>query len=348
MNTYDYCEQKGISLRQMMDFTSGANPLGLSNAAKHAIRKQVKFLEYAPDEELRYLKRHICKKEGIGADEIVFTAGSTHLLQLLFQIVKPRKVVLLSPLSRRFEETASVCGVQISPFPLEEERGFTVDMEGLFRHVKGADMVIIASPHDRTGKAIPKDDLLNLIDETERLGKTLVIDEALRGYSEMESPVGHVTRSSSAIIIRTFSLFHGMAGLRIGYGIGPEKLIHAMNGARPSWQMNGLAPHAALMSLKDREFKSRTMKFIDDEKAYLRQKLSAINGVDPIERPGNMLLVKVTGELEVLKKQFLERNILIDGFPGKEGKVYITLPMGRHKANAFFVRALRRIMGKKI
>ena len=75
-SSYDYAENKGLSLRQVMDFTNSANLLGPSNKAKYAARKAIKNLEYFPDEKVRYLKRFICKREHVGEENIIFGHGS--------------------------------------------------------------------------------------------------------------------------------------------------------------------------------------------------------------------------------------------------------------------------------
>ena len=87
------------------------------------------------------------------------------------------------------------------------------------------------------------------------------------------------------------------------------------------------------------------MKFIEEEKKYFRQKLDGNKAVRLIDTPCNFVLLALHGDLEDIRKSFLERNILADGFSGREGTVYLRLPVKRHKANAFFMRTLRRITG---
>jgi histidinol-phosphate/aromatic aminotransferase/cobyric acid decarboxylase-like protein len=346
MNIHDYSEKKKVSLKQILDFTGGVNPLGPSNRAKHAIREQTRYVQYPPDEDLRYLRSYLCRKEQINEWDIVFGAGSTHLLQSLFQHLRPPRVLLLSPESESHVETAGMYGAEIVFFPLDKEKGFALDVEKFLTRFRDVDMAVISSPHIVTGTIIPGGDLLRIMGEADRYGKILVIDEAYREYPGTESLVRDAVGSGSTVFLRTFSHFYALSGVRLGYGIGAPDLIKSVHAARPARQVNSLAPRAALMSLKDGAYSERTLKFLDHEKEYLREKLARVKGIEIIDTPCNLMLLEMVAELEELKEAFLKRNILVDGFPVRDGRICLRLPIGRHKANAVFIRTLRRIKGE--
>lgn len=343
VDIYEYAEGKKLSLRQVLDFTTGVNPLGPSNQAKHAVRKGARDMGLFPDRRVGYLTRYLCKLEDIAEDRIVFGTGSTHLLHLLLRIARPRKVAVLSPVSALREETLVGHDVEIRRVWVEGGRPFVVDVGKLLDAMGETDMLIVSYPHEVTGAVISPDDLTLLIREADRLGKVLVIDEAYRDYTVLNSPIRETAASAGAVVLRTFSLYHALGGLRLGYAAGSTRLIKEMQAARPTGEINGLAPHAAMRSLKDTGFKTRTLRFIEDEKSYVRGKLSTIKGVEAIDTPCNFLLLALHAEEEYLHAKFMERNILIDTFEGAPGGTYIRLPMGRHKDNAIFMRTLARI-----
>ena len=345
MDIHEYAGARKISLRRVNDFTTGVNPLGPSNQAKHAIRKMVRGLDVFPDEGVRYLTEYLCRKEGIERDCLLFGAGSTHLLDILLRTVRPAAVGILSPVSARFAKTLRLHDAEVKPVMVEAERGFSVDADKLRELMGQVDLMILSRPHEMTGAVIPDEGIEFLIAEADRLGKVLVIDEAYRDYTAVASPLKQAAASRSTLIIRTFSLYHALAGLRLGYGAGSSILIEKMKRDLPSPLVNGLAPLAAIASLKDDGFRKRTMEFIEEEKAYFRRKLGGNETVYLIDTPCNFVLLSFRGDLGVLQKSFMERNILVDGFPGKEGTVYLRLPVKRHKADAFFIRTLLRITG---
>ncbi len=345
MNIHDYAENRKCSLGRITDFTTGVNPLGPSNKAIYAARKEVGRLEVFPDEHTRYLKRYLCGLEKIGEDHIVFGAGSTALLNILLKAVAPRVIGMISPLSSRVERMVTKDGTRVMTLPQDGNPPASTDPARLCDFLGHVDLLLISRPHDMTGMVIPREGLTRLMGEADRLGKVLVIDEAYGDYVALDSPAGETVASHSTIVLRTFSLFHALAGLRLGYGVGSSRLIKEISDARPSLEVDALAPRAAIVSLKDTAYRMRTLKFIEDEKAYIGQKLSRLKGVNIIETPCNFLLLELQQEWENIRPLFLDRNILVEGFAGTDGKAYIKLPMGRHKANALFMRTLRRVTG---
>jgi histidinol-phosphate/aromatic aminotransferase/cobyric acid decarboxylase-like protein len=345
LDIYDYADGRKISLRRVNDFTTGVNPLGPSNKARHAIRKEVRGLDVFPDEGIRYLTGYLSKVEGVERNNLIFGAGSTHLLEVLLQIARPGVVGVISPCCPRLEKTLQLHRAETRLITSDEEHGFSIEAEKLCEVMGNVDMMILSRPHDMTGAVTSDEGLDLLITESDRLGKVLVIDEAYLDYTAIASPLAKAVASRSTLILRTFSLYHGLAGLRLGYGAGSSRLVDEMNTVRPASLVNGPALHCAVTSLKDEGFRTRTLKFIEEEKTYFRQKLDRNKSVRLIDTPCNFVLLALHGDLEGLRKTFLERDILVDGFSGREGMVYLRLPVKRHKANAFFMRTLRRITG---
>jgi len=345
MNIHDYSESKGLSLRRVMDFTTGSNPLGPSNKAKHAIRKSIKNLDHYPDEKTRYLRRYICKKESIGDENIVFGHGSTHLIGAILQVVEPEAACIPSPFSYKTEDILNRYDVRIKPFPLNKESGFSLDIEKFLQSIEGADIVIISNPHNITGTVIPVEDIDYLIEAMDRINKIFIIDETYREFTELVSPVRHVVQSNNSLIMRTFSAFHALAGLRIGYMIGPARLIQKIRNVLGPPQINSIAPYAALASLRDTGYKKRTLKFIEQEKGYILRKLSDIQGLKVYDTPCNFLLLEIEKEgSSNFKDLFLKHNILIDEYVDEKNGYFIRLPVKRHKLNATFIKMLKKIM----
>ena len=346
MDIHEFSDRSRHSLRRIFDFTTAVNPLGPSNKAKHAIRKGVRGLNIFPDEEVRFLRRYLSRTEHVGEENILFGPGSTALLFRLMEVAKPKAIGAVAPLSPHLGTTLAMTGAEVRLIPPGKAPDFRIDMEAALACLGNTDMLILGRPHGMTGAIVPGDETNVLIEEAGRLGRVLVIDEGYGDYAGLASPAQAVTLSESLFILRTFSLFHGLAGLRLGYGIGSGRLTAAMNKARPFLPINSLAPSAALASLRDEAFRMRTFRFIAEEKAYLRQKVEAVKGADMIDTPCNFVLFGLPGEEEDIHRFFMERQILTGGFADSEGKTYyIRLPVGTHKGNALFMRLLKRVTG---
>ncbi|OPX93733.1 MAG: Threonine-phosphate decarboxylase [Syntrophorhabdus sp. PtaU1.Bin002] len=327
-----------------IDFTAGANPLGPSNKAKHEMRKLARGVDVLPFDPVRPLRRYLCRKEGIEENNIIFGNGSTHIFDALFQSLQPRTILIPAPVSPRHDRILREHGVEEKHVGLDPDDDYSLNVSKFIDVVRNSDAVILANPHDVTGSVIPPDDLAAIIDEAERCATTLIIDEAYLEFTGAVSPVRQAVGSSRTLIVRTFSTFYGLAGLRVGYAIGPASLLAVLSPHCRPYHANLLGPRAAIASLKDKGFRKRTLLFIEGEKAYVRNKLAGIPGAKCHVSPSNMLVVKLQGQHRAARESFLKYHILIDEFVDEEGSSCIRFPVGTRKSNARFVRILKRIM----
>ena len=344
MDIHDYAEQKKLSLKQIMDFTTSVNPLGPSSKAKHILRKNINNIDFSPDKKLRYITRLIEKRESIRADNILFGQSSTQLLHAIFQTAKTKTVLVLSPVSQVYEEAISLNKVTLKRLPLSKTNHFSLDLEAILKAMKKVDTILMPYPHDLVGTALMMDDLLTLISEAGRLGKTLILDESYRDFTALGSPVQEVIKSEKSIIVRTFSLFYAMAGLPLAYSIGPIDIIQNMRQYIFPEEINILAVNAAIASMKDTFYRARTTEFIKTEKGYLLKAFASIDGLECFDTPCPFIVLAFEKKQDTLKEFFSGYRILIDEFFDEQGGYYLKVPVKKHKLNARFVKTLRNAL----
>jgi threonine-phosphate decarboxylase len=344
MNIHDFSESKGCDLRQVMDFASGVNPLGPSNKAKHAIRKYIKHLQFSPDEEIRYLKRYICKRERIKESSIIFGLGLPHILHAIIHTVSPKTVFACAPVSPVYKTVFDKYNLKVISLPVAEENEFSINISSLTGCIQDADMVVLANPHDVTGAEFSTENLARIIQETDRQNKILVIDETYIEFTKSASPVRQIIESEKAMIFRTFSVFHALSGLPAAYGMGSPELINQISGIDVLPQIGTLAYTAALASLKDKGYRERTQRFIKEEKQFIMEKMKSISRLEMLDTPCNFLLLKIRQPMMDLEDLLLKRNILIDTYADNKGNMYIRMPIKTHKFNARFIKTLKNII----
>jgi len=344
MNIHDFIELKGFDLRQVMDFASCINPLGPSNKAKHAIRKGIKYLSFPPDEEIRRLKRYICKREQIGEDSIIFGQNLTHILHALACTFLPKTVFIPSPVSLEYKALFSRHDVEVMTLPIEEEDEFCININRLIGCIQDADMIMLPNPHDITGTAFSIESLTRVIEETKKQGKMLVIDETFIEFAQSVSPVRQVTESENALIFRTFSAFHALSGLPAAYIIGSPGLLNKINDITLFPYVGTLAYMAALASLKDKGYKLRTQRFIEEEKQFIMDKAKNVSRLKIFDTPCNFLLLKIQQPVMDLEELLMKRNILVDKYDNNDRSIYIRMPIKTHKFNARFIKTLKYIL----
>jgi threonine-phosphate decarboxylase len=345
MDIHDYAEQKRLSLKQIMDFTTSVNPLGPSNKAKHLLRKNITNIDFPPDKKLRHITRLIEKRESIEATNILFAQSLTQLLHAIFQTAKTKTILVLSPVSQTYEEAITLNRMTLKRVSLDKANHFSLDLETILKAMTKVDAMLMPYPHDMVGTALTMGDLLTLISEAGRLGKTLVLDESYRDFTAIVSPVREVIKSETSIIVRTFSLFYAMAGLPVTYSIGPTDMIQNVRQHILPEEINILAVNAAIASLKDIFYRARTTKFINTEKSYFLKAFSSIDDLEYFDTPCPFIVLAFEKKQDTLKDIFSGYRILIDEFFDEQGGYYLKVPIKKHKWNARFVKTLRNALG---
>ncbi len=326
---------------QMLDFTLISNPIGPSNKARHVMRKAIGTVHRLP--QTHFLTQHLCSTEGIAEKQILLGHGASHILALLLRALHPRSIVLPSPVQRAYEDILRREQVEVCPFPLDPGQGFMTDSERFKGCWRDADAALILNPHNPTGTSLPEGLIIDLIRTSAERDKPLIIDETLRDFTGNPSQTHEVVRAPNAIILRTFSTYYALAGLRLGYAIGHQALLSRVQQFMEPWPLNSLAPPAALASLKDKGYRKRTAEFLAAETAYGLKKLQGLERIKPIATPWGFFL-QVQPRIANLKNLFSARGLFIDEYGDAQGNQYLSLPFRSHPENAKFFRALQRIV----
>jgi histidinol-phosphate/aromatic aminotransferase/cobyric acid decarboxylase-like protein len=325
------------------DFTQGTNALGPSNKARNAIRRLVRHVAEFSPEQLNHLKGYIAGREGVDEACVSFGGGSTAILSTILELTGPKKILIPYPFSQRYSAVLKKHSLESRIVSLNADEDFVLNIKEFCGAMNGCDAAMLPNPHDVAGSLISAEDIVRVVDEADRLDIALVIDEAYADYTGSTPPLIRVTNSKRAVILRTFSTFHALGGLRLGYIIGPPGFVSSLEARLdPTW-INSFAPSAAIASMKDKGYRRRTLLFIEGEKAYLHEMLSRINGVKCYVSPSNILVIRLQKELGNLQKSFTKYHVLIDTFTDDEDNTCIRFPIQTHRLNTYFVRIIKKI-----
>ncbi len=327
----------------LIDFTLISNPLGQSNRARHAMRKSLKTLARRPDVEAESLTRFLCNAQKVPAQQVLLGHGSSQLLSLVLHTLKPKSMLVPSPCPRAYGELLQARGVEVHPFELERGKGFQLDVQAFEEAWTRAASALVASPHNPTGAVLPEETLARLVETSERSSRLLIIDGGLAEFAGTPRNASLACRSAYALYLGTFSSYHALAGLRLGYVIGQEPLLKKLSTIMGPCPPNSVALTAALASLRDKGYRKRTSACIAEEKAYVLKKLQGRPQIEPFETPWGFLM-RVHRAIEDLQQRFYERGILVEAYTDRQGDQHLSFPLRSHPHNARFLRALFRIL----
>ena len=223
---------------------------------------------------------------------------------------------------------------------------FQVDVdaiEQLCRRRPRPRVLFLASPNNPDGQLLPKESLLRLL----ALPLVVVLDEAYVEFSR-SSQVGLVAKHENLIVLRTFSKWAGLAGLRVGYGVFPLSLMPALWRLKSPYNVNGAAQAAALATLEDLHEAKANIGKILAERARLLDKLRGLTFLHPYESEANYILCRLEGlSLTQLRAALEPRGILVRyyGSPGLQDCIRITV--GTPMQDESLLVALRGLQNSK-
>jgi len=249
-------------LKKIIKLSANESALGVSPRAKKVLsNKKLNFSRY-PDGKSEKLRAQISKKYKCDKNKIICGAGSDEVIQMLCQLfLKPNDEVLLPEFSfLMYRIYAKIVGAKVI---FAKEKNYKVSIDEILKKVsKKTKIVFIANPNNPTGTYLNK---IELIELRKRLRKNilLVVDDAYAEYMQTinyKSGLDLFKNKNNVFILRTFSKIYGLSSLRIGWGYGDKKIIDNLNIIKPPFNVNEVAQKAALESLKDSKFVSRSIK----------------------------------------------------------------------------------------
>lgn len=304
---------------KILDFSTNTNILSYSNLTWPSININLeKLASNYPDSDCRKLRELISIRENINPERILFTNGINEAIFLLSQIFSCDSAILqpcYSEYSRAFTNAESI---------------FTLETAGKFK------CIVITNPNNPTGKYIP--DLSRVIAKFP--DTVFIIDEAYIDFLIDDNKPEKLHNFENAIILRSLTKIFHLSGVRIGYVIANENIIHALKARQPSWSVNSVAQELAYLFLQDSEFYRDTRNFYRKNTPEFVNMLKA-SGFEVNNSSVHFFLVRVDDDLETIK--FLLRNGIVvrhtRNFAGFDGK-YIRVATRRPDENKFFVDIL--------
>ncbi|MGH9745450.1 MAG: histidinol-phosphate transaminase [Candidatus Acidiferrales bacterium] len=320
---------------------SNENPLGPSPLAIEAARKSLADSNRYPDGSGFYLREALSKKHNIPAANIILGGGSTELIDLSARMVlRPGDAGVTSYGSFPLYYIAiRATGARYVDVPM---RDYEFDLDAMARTLPAdAKLIFLANPNNPTGTmftANALDQFLARVPEH----VLVVLDEAYCDYvdhADYSRSIDIVRKGRNMIVLRTFSKVYGLAGLRIGYGVGPAELLDEMNKIRGPFNTSGIAQAAALAAIDDKEHVRRSVESNRAGFAQISARLKELE-IKFVPSFANFVLVDFGYETEPLSEEMLKQGVIVRpmrwmGFPN-----CIRVSIGTHAENHKFLEAL--------
>jgi histidinol-phosphate aminotransferase len=332
-------ERYGLSEEGIIKLDGNENPYGCSPRVKEALLRHRHYHIY-PDPEQRTLRAALANYVGLSEDHLLGGTGSDELIDLVLRLfLEPGdKVINCPPTFGMYPFSTEVCGGQL--VDIKRRGDFAIDVADVKKAVDSRTKVIfVTSPNNPSGNVTVQEDILELVET----GAVVVVDEAYYEFSGVTvAPL--VAKHDNLIVLRSFSKWAGLAGLRVGYGVfSPELLPYLMKIKQP-YNVNAAAQVAVLESLQDMEALQGIVGKIIDERERLFLKLSELGFLKPFPSQANFILCSVPGGGAYEIYRGLQRaGIFIRYLDTPLLKDCIRISIGKAEHTDALIRALKKM-----
>ncbi|MEW6582293.1 MAG: histidinol-phosphate transaminase [Actinomycetota bacterium] len=305
--------ERGVE--SVVKLASNEGPFPPMPAALAAIAAAAVGQNLYPDAGAWELRDALSARHGVAPERILVGNGVDSLIKLVCAVaLDPGDQLAMGwPSFPSWRQGAGVQGAEVVAAPLTPHGAY--DLDALLAAVgPRTKLVVVVSPNNPTGSAVPRDALTDFLDRLP--GHVLpCIDEAYFEYlpSGAHDAVSLARDGRPVAAFRTFSKAYGLAGLRIGYLVGPADLVREISRVRNAFDVNGLAQAAALASLADAaEHLPERLDLVVRERARAAGGLRAL-GLDPLPSDANFLLVPVgtPARAAALNEALLDRGVIV-------------------------------------
>jgi threonine-phosphate decarboxylase len=350
-NIYRFVEEQNTKIEEVMDFSASINPLGVPDTVVKAIMENIKYLRHYPDPDAKKLTQTIAEYFDIDPGQILCGNGSTELIYLVVKALKPKRVLIQMPTFSEYERACRTTSykLKVTRYKLKKENNFDLNPDefiSLFTtqySLLPMDMVFLCNPNNPTGRLIKKEDVLKIAEAAKEYKCYLVVDEAFIDFIPEESVIKEVQNNPYLIVLRSMTKFYALSGIRVGYGIFPEKILDTLRIHKEPWTINTLAQIAGLTAIKDSEYIKQTFKVIKREKKRLEEGFRLLD-IKYFPSKANFYLLK-HNEAQRIFSALKRVNIMVrdcSNFKGLDSS-YIRVAVRSQKENERLLEELSKI-----
>lgn len=299
-------------LSERAELACNENPLGPSPLVIAALQEELTRIHRYPEANAASLRRSLAEQLRVSEEEVVVGNGASDLVELLVRTFcsGTQRAVFAEPSFVVYRLACLAHGVPFTEVALD---GYVHDLSAMARAVSpGTGLVFIANPNNPTGTYVGRKALAAFLGSMPR-DVLVVLDEAYAEYADApDFPDGLELRREhpNAIVVRTFSKIHGLAGLRLGYAVMPRELAEAVHRVRAPFTVSRMSHAAGLAALRDREHVDRSRALNRSERTFLQQQLSE-RGLRVVPSQANFLLVDLGRPAAAVAEALLAQGVLL-------------------------------------
>ena len=337
----ELAREMGLDPSQIIKLASNENPLGPSPLAVAAMRETLERAHFYPDGGGWALRNAIAEKLGVARENVVLGNGSNEIIEFIgHAFLRPGdEVVTAGHAFAVYRLMAQLFGAKTVEVP---DPGYTHDLDAMLAAITPKTrQLFIANPNNPTGTMVGQEALDRFMARVPN-HVLVIFDEAYHEFLDAPPDViRHVREGRNVVVMRTFSKIQGLANLRIGYGIAPEKIASVLQKTRQPFNANGIAQAGALAGLADTDHMRRTREITHEGRNYLQAEFSEMR-LEFVPSVANFVLVRV-GDGDAVFQSLLRRGVIVRAMRSYKMPAWIRVSVGTADQNHRFISELKAI-----
>jgi histidinol-phosphate aminotransferase len=338
----EVARERGLRPEEIIKMASNENPLGPSPKALLAMQEAVKEVHIYPDGGGWKLRRAIAEKFGLELNNVILGSGSNEVIEFIgHAFLKPGdNIITAEHAFLVYKLMAKVFGADTIEVP---DPGLIHDLDAMAAAITpNTKEIFIANPNNPTGTLVTQEQIDRFMEKVPP-HVMVVFDEAY--YEFLDNPpdtLKYVREGRNVIILRTFSKIQGLAGLRIGYGLGKPEIIEILQRTRQPFNTNSIAQAGALAGLLDEEHQNETKRITDQGRAFLEAQFSAM-GLSYVPSYANFVLVKVGDGNEIFRRM-MDKGVIVRAMAAYKLPEWVRISVGTPEQCERCIQVLKEVL----
>ncbi|OPG16372.1 pyridoxal phosphate-dependent aminotransferase [Ferroacidibacillus organovorans] len=270
---YEYAEQRGGALDEIVDFSANLHPLGPPETVTHALQVALHLVRHYPDSRHLRVKEVLAKRYDVAMDHLVCGNGASEVLELLLRVLAPQRTWIMEPAFREYEAIARRVGSQIEHVSMMAfgDR-FYFPLNRIVESARTGDCVVLNTPHNPSGMHVLKVDVSDAVNTLLDHNVDVIVDESFIDFLENEKSETWLRESTvnpHLHTIRSATKVFAIPGLRFGFAVVHPDVAKKIESDRDGWSVNVLAQEAAIAAYQDRAWILRTQQWLVQQHAFI-------------------------------------------------------------------------------
>jgi len=342
----EVARELGLDPDGIIKLASNENPLGPSRLGLAAMRQMLKQVNLYPDGNAFYLKQKLAAKLGVTPANLILGNGSNEVIELIGHalLVPGAEVVVSQYCFAVYPIVTALFGAKLVVVPAKNHAH---DLDAMLAAITpNTRVVFVANPNNPTGTTASREELARFVNAVPA-DVLLALDEAYIEFLNEPLDLLPEIRSGAKpnlLLMRTFSKIYGLAGTRIGYGIGHPDFIAALEKIRQPFNINSVAQAGALAALDDTKHVEKTRK-INSRGLRLYARTFRKLGLEFIPSQANFILVRV-GDGQRVFGELQKLGVIVRPMGGYQLPEWVRITVGTPKENKRCLEALKAVLGQ--